>query len=68
LHPDLKKHAIEGNLRFEKELTDYKVEKLGKTIVDKLKTRTELIKQNCENQAPIVKPALISFSAYLKIN
>jgi len=64
----LKKHVNEGNLRFEKELTDFKVEKVGKTILDKLKSRSEIIKQNCENQAPIVKAALINFPAYLKVN
>ena len=64
----MKKHVTEGNLRFEKELTDYKVEKVGKAIVDKLKARTELIKQHTDNQAPIVKPALINFPTYLKVN
>lgn len=29
IHPELKKHVTEANLKFEKELTDSKVEKVG---------------------------------------
>jgi hypothetical protein len=35
-------------MKFEKELTDYQVEKINKVIVEKLKLRTELLKQHTE--------------------
>ena len=43
----------------------YKVEKVGRNIMDKLKARTEIIRQHCDNQAPILKSSLINFPAYL---
>jgi hypothetical protein len=38
----------ESNLKFEKELTEYKVEKIGKAVVEKLKERTEIVRQYTE--------------------
>jgi hypothetical protein len=34
---------MEGNLKFEKELQDFYVEKSAKRIVEKLKQRTEIV-------------------------
>ena len=39
----LKKHVLEGNLNFDKELIDFQVEKSAKQIVDKLKQRTDIV-------------------------
>ena len=45
----LRKQAQESNMRFDKELIDYEVEKITKRVADKLKARTEILRQQTEN-------------------
>ena len=40
----LKKHVADTNMKFEKDLSEYQVEKIGKTIVEKNKSRFETVK------------------------
>ena len=62
----LKKQTFDTNLKFEKELIDYNVEKIGKSIVEKLKTRTEIVKQYTDSHSGLVQGGLVNFACYLK--
>jgi hypothetical protein len=46
----LKKQIMSSNMKFDKELINYEIEKISKKIVDKLKARTELLRQHTENK------------------
>lgn len=54
-------------MRFDKELIDYEVEKITKRVADKLKARTETLRQHTDNNhmAQLASPNLINFASFL---
>lgn len=42
------------------------MEKIGKSIVEKLKTRTEIVKQYTDSHSGLVQGGLVNFACYLK--
>jgi len=55
-------------MRFDKELIDYEVEKITKRVADKLRARTETLRQHTENHHAVLfaSPNLINFAGFLK--
>ena len=62
----LRKEVMDANRKFEKELMEFKVEKIVRNIVEKHKHRVELCTTCTDQYSQIVQLNLVNFPVYLK--